>query len=258
MFVIFSSVFEHILYSTSTFRQNAKDVDTGRPSGHFGRGLGAIRALWSAWQALKVFFPAGVDKSISRGFCMRSDLFSYVRTIFFCFEHSPEPRQQIAAPCRDMATSSWLPTYSPAAQQQQQEAPCACGRCALCYAINSCFCRSRYRIIKSDISYDIRYDISISAPSSSRRHNARVAGARCAMLLIVALSEPVSYHKKWYILWYTIWYKHIDIAKKNTIWYTYIRVQYFEVYIISISYHIIWYIEIYRYPITVYDMIYRL
>ena len=48
-------LFSNVSRSTSTFRQNAKDVDTGRPSGHFGRGLGAIRALRSAWQALKVF-----------------------------------------------------------------------------------------------------------------------------------------------------------------------------------------------------------
>ncbi|CAM9525701.1 unnamed protein product, partial [Laminaria digitata] len=54
-----------------TFRQNAKYSDTGSPAGHIGRGLGAIRALWSAWRALKVFFPAGVDKSISRGFYVR-------------------------------------------------------------------------------------------------------------------------------------------------------------------------------------------
>ena len=54
----------NISLRSSTFRQNAKEVDTGRPSGHFGRGLGAIRALWSAWQ---FFFP------------------SYVRAFFFVF-----------------------------------------------------------------------------------------------------------------------------------------------------------------------------
>ena len=65
----------NISLRSSTFRQNAKEVDTGRPSGHFGRGLGAIRALWSA----KSFFPAGVDKTISRDFCMRP-YFIFIRT----------------------------------------------------------------------------------------------------------------------------------------------------------------------------------
>ena len=42
-----------------------KYSDTGSPPKHIGRGLGAIRTLWSAWQALKVFYSAGVDKTIS-------------------------------------------------------------------------------------------------------------------------------------------------------------------------------------------------
>ena len=54
-----------------TVRTNTKEVDEGRPSGHSRRGLGAIRALCRAWRALKVFFSAGVDKTISREFCVR-------------------------------------------------------------------------------------------------------------------------------------------------------------------------------------------
>ena len=73
------------LFAWAKFRNNAEELDTGRPSEHFGRGLGAIRALWSAWQALNVFFPAGVDKTISRGFCMRPYSFSYVRTSYIFF-----------------------------------------------------------------------------------------------------------------------------------------------------------------------------
>ena len=44
---------------TSTFRQNTKYSDTGSPAGLLGLGFGAIRALWSAWRALKSFFPGG-------------------------------------------------------------------------------------------------------------------------------------------------------------------------------------------------------
>ena len=56
--------------------------------------------------------------------------------------------------------------------------------------------------------------------------------------------RSVSYHKKWYIIWYIIWYKHIDIAK-STIW----------IYIMSILYDIIWYIDIISYHMTWYDII---
>ena len=91
----------NISLRSSTFRQNAKEVDTGRPSGHFGRGLGAIRALWSAWQCF--FFPAGVDKSVSRAFYVRPNFIlipgTYIRAIFFFLLSSthPEPRQHIIA-----------------------------------------------------------------------------------------------------------------------------------------------------------------
>ena len=63
------------LFVQSTLRQNIQCSGKWSPGGHVGPGLGAIRALWSAWQALKVFFPAGVDKTIS--------LVS-IREAFFC------------------------------------------------------------------------------------------------------------------------------------------------------------------------------
>ena len=48
----------------------------GSPARHIGRGLGAIRALWSAWQALKNIFSAGVDTTIS--------LIQYEREALLC------------------------------------------------------------------------------------------------------------------------------------------------------------------------------
>ena len=47
-------------------RKCYKEVDRGRPSGHSCQGLGAIRAVCRAWRALKVFFSAGMEKTISR------------------------------------------------------------------------------------------------------------------------------------------------------------------------------------------------
>ena len=58
IFVFF--LFSNISLCTSTFRQNAKEVDMGRPSGHIRRGVGVIRAVCRARQALEVFFvPSG-------------------------------------------------------------------------------------------------------------------------------------------------------------------------------------------------------
>ena len=108
-FRLFSSLVSNISLRTSTFRQNAKDVDTGRPSGHVGRGLGAIGALWGARQALKVFCSAGVDESISRVFCVRP-LFIFMRTydlliLFFARSTAQEARQQMTtAACREHAS----------------------------------------------------------------------------------------------------------------------------------------------------------
>ena len=64
MFVKFSH-FCQLFSSYKHFGQNTKYSDTGSPAGHIGRGFGAFRALWSVWRALKVFLPAGVDKTIS-------------------------------------------------------------------------------------------------------------------------------------------------------------------------------------------------
>ena len=93
------------------------EVDTGRPPGHIGRGLGAIRALWSAWQALS--FLSGVGKSISGGFCMRPYsffIFHIIRTyeydffsFFKCFSLGAQPKnpdnrcKQQQAACREHA-----------------------------------------------------------------------------------------------------------------------------------------------------------
>ncbi|CAN0575855.1 unnamed protein product, partial [Laminaria digitata] len=57
--------FSNFSLRTSTFRRNTRYPDTVSPAGLIGQGLGAIRAIWSAWRALKVFFPAGVHKTIS-------------------------------------------------------------------------------------------------------------------------------------------------------------------------------------------------
>ena len=65
-FVKFSSVFE-LISSYEHFQPKPYNyVDTGRLSGTCGRGLSSIRALLLTWRALKVFFPLGVDKTISR------------------------------------------------------------------------------------------------------------------------------------------------------------------------------------------------
>ena len=45
---------------TLTVRTNDKEVDRGRPFGHSRRGLGAIRAVYREWRALKVGFSVGV------------------------------------------------------------------------------------------------------------------------------------------------------------------------------------------------------
>ena len=47
-------IFSVLLFRTNVFVQHFLEIRTptqGSPSGHIGRGPGAIRALWSAWQA---------------------------------------------------------------------------------------------------------------------------------------------------------------------------------------------------------------
>ena len=57
--------FRTYLYVLALFRKMLRrSTQEGRPDTG-GRGLGAMRALWSAWQALKFFFPPGVDKTFS-------------------------------------------------------------------------------------------------------------------------------------------------------------------------------------------------
>ena len=72
--------FANFSLRTSTFHRNSTYSDTGSPAGHIGLGLGAIRALWSAWRALKNFSLAGVDIIWDDfpGFSTRG--FLYVRT----------------------------------------------------------------------------------------------------------------------------------------------------------------------------------
>ena len=72
--------FRKYLFVRAPFAQKLRDfAEEGRPDTTVcGRGLGAIRALWSAWRALKLFFSAGMDKTSFRGFCMRP-YFIYMR-----------------------------------------------------------------------------------------------------------------------------------------------------------------------------------
>ena len=74
MFVKFS-YFCQLFSSYERFSANELHSDTWSPARHIGRGLGAIRTLWSAWQALKVFF--------SRREWITISLVS-IRDAFFC------------------------------------------------------------------------------------------------------------------------------------------------------------------------------
>ena len=65
---------------------DAKGVDRGRSSGHCRRCLGAIRAVWSAWRALKVFFLPEMDNTISRSFyVLHETLFCILCFSSWCF-----------------------------------------------------------------------------------------------------------------------------------------------------------------------------
>ena len=77
---------------TSTFSQNAKYVDTGRPSEACGRGLSSIRALQLAWRALKVFFRWEWIRRFP-GLAVQRIFILIVPTIFWVFlrrDHDPE------------------------------------------------------------------------------------------------------------------------------------------------------------------------
>ena len=65
----FFVLFRPHLFVRAPFAQTLyKDGERGRPSGH---SLDAICAVCRAWHALKVFFPTGVDTTISRVFFQR-------------------------------------------------------------------------------------------------------------------------------------------------------------------------------------------
>ena len=67
MFVQLSYFFEH-LSSYEHFLAKRQGVDTGSPAGHIGRGPGAIRVLWSAWQAPNVVCFGGSGQDDFPGF----------------------------------------------------------------------------------------------------------------------------------------------------------------------------------------------
>ena len=77
MFVDFSYFFEHIS-SYEHFLAQRQVVDTASPAEHIGRGLGATRALWNAWQAVNLFFSVGVEKTISLVSAREAFLCTYV------------------------------------------------------------------------------------------------------------------------------------------------------------------------------------
>ena len=123
--------FRSLSLRTSTFSQNAKYVDTGRPSGTCGRGLSSIRALKLAWRVLRVFFPAGVDKAISRGFSTTLFFSSFIRFFcFFCGEIMTQ-RQATAAAVHRACYNQLTTTFQRCRAQQQHATPCACDRSAL-------------------------------------------------------------------------------------------------------------------------------
>ena len=59
------STFANVSVRAQHFSAKTQMLEDMNPAEHMGPGLGAIRSLWSAWQALKGFFPAGVNKTIS-------------------------------------------------------------------------------------------------------------------------------------------------------------------------------------------------
>ena len=119
----FFRLFSNISLHTSTFRQNVKEIDKGRPSGNCGRGLGAIRALWRAWQALK-FFPAGVGKTISRDFCMRP-YFIFIRTYdSCCFLHGAQLQTTFARSALEVQTTD--ASYSSNSSAESMLRPVGC------------------------------------------------------------------------------------------------------------------------------------
>ena len=88
IFVIFSSVFEeHIdLFVRALYDRILRSTQEDHPDTTNGRRPGAIRELERFF-----FFPAGVDKTISRDFCMRGYILSsytYIYTMLRVFARS--------------------------------------------------------------------------------------------------------------------------------------------------------------------------
>ena len=137
---IFSSVFDHTSSYACRLRKKHRFLQWKAVRtlwSRSGRGPSSIEPVAGA----QFYFSAGVDKSFSRGFCVRPYLFPYVRLVIFyfcvfflsCSEHSPqaqttENNSSIQRACLPPADKN------PAAHKQQQAAPCASGRSALCYA----------------------------------------------------------------------------------------------------------------------------
>ena len=130
----FFRLLSNVFLRTSAFRQNAEEVDTGRPSRHCVE-VWARSVHSGARGRCSNFFPAGVDMSISRGFFMRPDLLSYVRAYVFFFLLRSTAQSPDKA---DNSTMQRACLYPQLTTKLQQAAPCACGRCALA----CCFYRS--------------------------------------------------------------------------------------------------------------------
>ena len=141
MFLNFSYIFQLFSLYEDFLAKNAKYPDTGSPGGDIGRGLRAIRALWSAWRALKVILSgrSGLDDfSCSSKRC----LILYARTgkmsSAFCPFTSTHPRH---VPGRQQTTRQKAQRYS--AYNDQQATPCVWHTDLRYTDVSSCLYRNR-------------------------------------------------------------------------------------------------------------------
>ena len=142
---IFSSVFDH----TSSYARRLRKK-------HRFLQWKAVRTLWSRSgrgpssiepvAGAQFYFSAGVDKSFSRGFCVRPYLFPYVRLVIFYFcvffylarSTAPKPKQQkTTAAYREHAYLQLTKTLPPTSSSRQHHAHLAGPR----YAMPSCLYR---------------------------------------------------------------------------------------------------------------------
>ena len=85
IFVLLPTCFSSYEHFSAKHQENP---GTWSPVGTSGRGLGAIRTLWSAWQVLKVCVQAGVDKTTSLVsareaiFCTYASVKIYMLSVF--------------------------------------------------------------------------------------------------------------------------------------------------------------------------------